>query len=136
MLHGNFTSIGCTSNLKGNLLKFFGRSLKNILHRLSSSYTSHRVLYFVSFKQQYRCLQIYSWNFNSLFVLKTTNTPVFIFITEILWQTFWRNKWWSVFDVVKDSSYCDQIAMKVFCIWPSLKFRLQSYLNAYFRKNS
>ena len=46
------------ADLKGNLLKFFGRSLENILHRLSSSYTSHRVLYFLSFKQQYRCLQI------------------------------------------------------------------------------
>ena len=28
------------------------------------------------------------------------------FITEILWWTFWRNKWQSVFDIVKDSSYC------------------------------
>ena len=25
--------------------------------------------------------------------------------TEILWRTFWRNKWRSIFDVVKDSSW-------------------------------
>ena len=30
---------------------------------------------------------------------------VFVFITEILWRTFWHNKWRSVFDVVKDSSF-------------------------------
>ena len=46
-----------------------------------------------------------NWHFNSHFVLKTTKTPVFVFITKILWQTFWRNKWRSVFDVVKESSY-------------------------------
>ena len=28
-------------------------------------------------------------------------TAVFVFITEILWQTFWRNNWWSVFDIAK-----------------------------------
>ena len=32
---------------------------------------------------------------------------VFVFITEILWRTFWRNKWRSIFDVVKDSSCFD-----------------------------
>jgi hypothetical protein len=26
---------------------------------------------------------------------------VFVFITEIFWQTFWRNNWWSIFDIVK-----------------------------------
>ena len=40
------------------------------------------------------------------FCLKTTKTPGFVFISEILRQTFWRNKWpniWrSVFDVVKN----------------------------------
>ena len=41
-----------------------------------------------------------NWHFNSRFVLKTTKTPGFVFITEILW----RNKWRSVFDVVKDYS--------------------------------
>ena len=33
------------------------------------------------------------------------SSKVFVLITEIFWQTFWRNKWWSVFDVVKGSSY-------------------------------
>ena len=47
-----------------------------------------------------------NWHFNSRLVLKTTKTPVFVFITEILWQTFWRNKWRSVFDVVKNLRLC------------------------------
>ena len=34
-----------------------------------------------------------NWHFYSRFVLKTTKTSVFVFITEILWRTFWRNKW-------------------------------------------
>ena len=50
-----------------------------------------------------------NWRFNSRFVLKTTKTPVFVFITDILWQTFRRNKWQSVFDIVKDSSFWAQI---------------------------
>ena len=33
-----------------------------------------------------------NWHFNSCFVLKTTKTPLFVFITEILWQIFWRKK--------------------------------------------
>ena len=44
-------------------------------------------------------------HFNSRFVSKTTKAPVFVFITEILWRTFWHYKWQSVFDVVKDSSF-------------------------------
>ena len=32
-------------------------------------------------------------------------TPLFVFITEILWQTFWCNNWWSIFDVVKILRY-------------------------------
>ena len=28
-------------------------------------------------------------------------------ITEILRRTFWQNKWRSIYDIVKDSSYCD-----------------------------
>ena len=32
-------------------------------------------------------------------------TPVFLFITEILWGTCWRNKWQFVFDVVKNLRY-------------------------------
>ena len=31
-----------------------------------------------------------NWHFNSRFVLKTTKTLVFVFITEILWRTFCR----------------------------------------------
>ena len=53
-----------------------------------------------------------NWHFNSRFVLKTTKTSVFVFITEILWQTFWHNKWRSVFDVVKRLrlwAYCPNI---------------------------
>ena len=45
------------------------------------------------------------WHLNSHFVLKTTKTASFFFFTEILWQTFWSNKRWSVFDVEKVSSY-------------------------------
>ena len=33
------------------------------------------------------------------------SSKVFVLITEIFWRTFWCNKWRSVFDVVKDSSY-------------------------------
>ena len=29
-----------------------------------------------------------NWHFNSCFVLKTTKTPLFFFITEILWRNF------------------------------------------------
>ena len=32
-----------------------------------------------------------NWHFNSRFVVKTTKAPVFVFITEIIWWTFWRN---------------------------------------------
>ena len=52
-----------------------------------------------------------NWHFNSRLVLKTTKTQVFVFITEILWPTFWRNNWRSIFDVVKRLSYC-----RYFCI--------------------
>ena len=31
---------------------------------------------------------------------------VFVFFTEILWLTFFRNNWWSLFDVVKRLRYC------------------------------
>ena len=41
------------------------------------------------------------WHFNSCFVLKTTKTQVFVLITEIFWQTFWRNNWRSIIDVVE-----------------------------------
>ena len=41
-----------------------------------------------------------NWHFNLRFVLKTIKTPVFVFITEILWRNFWNNRWRSIFDVV------------------------------------
>ena len=53
-----------------------------------------------------------NWHFNSRIVLKTTKTPVFVFITEILLQTFWNDKWRSVLDVVKRLrlwAYCPNI---------------------------
>ena len=50
-----------------------------------------------------------NWHFSLRFVLMTTKTPVFYFITEILCQTFWRNKWRSIFDVVKNLCLCDFI---------------------------
>ena len=37
--------------------------------------------------------------------MKTPKTPVFVFITGILWRTFWHNNWRSVFDVVKVLHY-------------------------------
>ena len=46
-----------------------------------------------------------NWHSNLRFVVKTTKTPVFVLIIEILWQTFWHNKWRFVCDVVKNSSY-------------------------------
>ena len=52
-----------------------------------------------------------NWHFKSCLVLKTTKTPLFVFITEILWQTFWRNKWQSVFDFVKILTYCVKISL-------------------------
>ena len=54
------------------------------------------------------------WHFNTRFVLKTTKTQVFVMITEIFWQTFWRNKWRFIIDAVKDSSFC-------YILWPSQK---------------
>ena len=82
------------------------------------------------------------------------NMSAFVFITEILWRTFWRNKWRSVFVVVKDSSYwnllmvllsmphkylpCpDSIESVPFCknrpgkctVWPKSFMVLKIYLN-------
>ena len=55
-------------------------------------------------------------NFNSLFVLTTAKTPVFVFITEILWQTVWRNNWRSVSDIVKILYFCmDRNQSDQFC---------------------
>ena len=42
-----------------------------------------------------------NWHFHSHFVLKTTKTPVFVFVTEILWGNFLFNNWQSFFDFVK-----------------------------------
>ena len=72
-----------------------------------------------------------NWHFNSRFVLKPTNTAVFVFIPEILWWTFWCNVWRSVFDTVKDSSFwypnknpfwASQVSRKIFRI---RRFRIQ-----------
>jgi hypothetical protein len=46
------------------------------------------------------------WHFNSCFVLKTTKTQVFVFITEIFLRFFLRNNWWSIIDVVERLCYC------------------------------
>ena len=35
------------------------------------------------------------------FCLEDKKTAVFVFITEMLWRTFWHNNWRSVFEVVK-----------------------------------
>ena len=51
-----------------------------------------------------------NWHFNSRFVLKTTKTPMSVFITEIFWQTVWRNNWRFVFDVVK------RLFFRVWCL--------------------
>ena len=74
-----------------------------------------------------------NWHFNSCFVLKTTKTAVVVFITEILWQTFWSNKWRSVFDAVKDYSFC-----RVWFIsqWASRLFMLLSKFASLFKKIS
>ena len=74
-----------------------------------------------------------------------TNTAVFVVfktkrelkcqfsgITEILWRTFWRNKWWSVFDVVKDSSYFLPRSGRKESNVPKLRCK---YLNAWFECN-
>ena len=45
-----------------------------------------------------------NWHFNPYFVLKTTKKPVFGFITESLWRTFWRNKWRLFLALLKDSA--------------------------------
>ena len=59
------------------------------------------------------CLQrIGIWRF----VLKTTKTAVFVFITEILWQTIWRNNWQPVFWRCKNTAlmYQDWNIDKIF----------------------
>ena len=66
-------------------------------------------------KESQRWKQIHSmfpenWHFNSCSVLKTTKTPVFIFITEILWWILWHNKWRSIFDILKN-----------LCLWQNWK---------------
>ena len=46
-----------------------------------------------------------NWHFDSCFVLKTAKTPLFVFIPEILWLTFWCNIWQFVFELVKILRY-------------------------------
>ena len=60
------------------------------------------------------------WHFNSHFVLKTTKTPVFVFITEIFWRTFWRNNWQSMFDIVE--RLCLYFFFRKSWNWKDLKF--------------
>ena len=57
------------------------------------------------------------WHLNSRFVEKTTKAPVFVFITEIIWRTFWRNNWRSMIDVVERLGYWDQTGN-----WPVKNF--------------
>ena len=41
------------------------------------------------------------FHFNSRFVLKTTKTPVFVFINDIFWRIFRCSNWWFIIDVVE-----------------------------------
>ena len=52
-----------------------------------------------------------SWELVFQFMIcleENKKTPVYIFITEILWQTFWHTNWQSVFDIVKILRYYDK----------------------------
>ena len=51
------------------------------------------------------CLQDKMWIKMPNWTIFLISSKVFVLITEIFWRTFWRNKWWFVFDVVKDSSF-------------------------------
>jgi hypothetical protein len=77
----------------------------------------------------------------SVFIVLKTKRELkcqFSGITEILWRTFWRNKWRSVFDVVKDSSYIIQLLF-----WPEkfdgFRIPLQFFKNSnaiwFFKQN-
>ena len=42
--------------------------------------------------------------------INSGNTSVFVFITEIIWQTFKRINWRSILDGVEGLNYCQQYA--------------------------
>ena len=78
------------------------------------SYCMNSILVFYNVKNG---LSFITSKSSSKISVMKTNTGVFVVfkatlelncqfsrITEILWWSFWRNKWWSIFDVVKDSS--------------------------------
>ena len=52
------------------------------------------------------CLQNKTWIKMPNWTIFLISSKVFVLITEIFWKTFLQNKWRSVFDVVKDSSFC------------------------------
>ena len=59
-------------------------SLYSVLDKLES-FTTSKFFSFIMSKVRQRISVIpENWHFNSRFVLKTTKTPVFVFITEIL----------------------------------------------------
>ena len=70
-----------------------------------------------------------NWHFYSSFVFKTTKTSLFVFITEILWWTFWRNNWWSVFDVVKRVRLISYLVRSCGSLSQRSNFRWSSFFN-------
>ena len=52
--------------------------------------------------------QIIDNSIHVLSLLKTTKTPLFVFITEILWWTLCCNNWRSIFDSVKILRFTDE----------------------------
>ena len=50
------------------------------------------------------CLLDKTWIKMPKWTIFLISSKVFVLITEIFWLNFWRNKWQSLFDVVKDSS--------------------------------
>ena len=69
-------------------------------------------------KQKNCCFQKNSlfWHFYSHFVLKTTETPVFMFSLLRFFTNFWRNNWQFIFDVVER-----------LCYWSRLNFGVISF---------
>ena len=65
------------------------------------SIISSKVNQRISVKKPTHSVFSVNWHFNLRFVLKRTKTLDFVFITEILWWTFWRKNWWSVFAIAK-----------------------------------
>ena len=61
-------------------------------------------------------------NGDPFLTLYKTSANVFVFITEILWRTFWRDNWRSVFDVVQN--FCLEVITDLIS-W--LMFRLCTF---------